>query len=601
MQALQISLVELTPWQRVVTRAWHSTVLLLAVALPFELASPWLSLGDVLVFTNLELIVLITLALWSVHLLLDAPTIKQLFSTPLVRPLALLFLTYLLASVLSPIEPFHALKVTARWGIGIAVYVMVVDALRTGLRAFDLLRAIVISGIVVAVLACLEIAVPSSVLGLLQPFRLAPQFRVGDQVRASSTLAYATITAQYLEIIFIFLVGWLAVELQQNQRSKTAILVAGLALVAQALVLTLTRSAPAAVLLALPLIVTVRLPRFKLDAFARAAVIAELIFALIIAWSVFSQPLTLLRLTSESDRSWYRAQIEMAPLPSLAAGQTVTATVRLNNIGERAWETSGDAPVYLFYHWLSPDGVTALVSEGIHTRIPHPVAPGEMITMQARVLAPAQPGQYLLAWDMLREGLFWFSVLGNPTYNVPVTILPGARPLEREPGPVPSSNTASDLDIERPTLWRAALAMLASHPLLGVGPGNFRLALGAYLVQPVWDTRLHANNTYLEIFADAGLVGGGAFVVFLFALVRLALFRVRGMGGGGGRGDGSSLPWLQQILTATLCAALAAFLIHAVTDYFFEFTPTYLLFWIMVGLLAGQEFKKTEPSQSDSS
>jgi O-antigen ligase len=60
------------------------------------------------------------------------------------------------------------------------------------------------------------------------------------------------------------------------------------------------------------------------------------------------------------------------------------------------------------------------------------------------------------------------------------------------------------LEVDRLTLWRVAVQMLAAHPLSGVGPGNFRLLLGAYLNQPV-SNNLHANNTYLELFADAGL------------------------------------------------------------------------------------------------
>jgi hypothetical protein len=37
---------------------------------------------------------------------------------------------------------------------------------------------------------------------------------------------------------------------------------------------------------------------------------------------------------------------------------------------------------------------------------------------------------------------------------------------------------------------------------------------------------------------------------------------------------------------ATLTAALAAFAIHGLIDYFLEFTSIYLLFWMTLGALA---------------
>ena len=61
-------------------------------------------------------------------------------------------------------------------------------------------------------------------------------------------------------------------------------------------------------------------------------------------------------------------------------------------------------------------------------------------------------------------------------------------------------------------LWRAAATMFAAHPLLGVGPDNFRLAYGAYAGLPGADARMHSNNMYLEMLAGGGLVVGAAFL-----------------------------------------------------------------------------------------
>ena len=70
------------------------------------------------------------------------------------------------------------------------------------------------------------------------------------------------------------------------------------------------------------------------------------------------------------------------------------------------------------------------------------------------------------------------------------------------------------LTMERPgrlRLWRAAAAMFAAHPLLGVGPDNFRLLHGGFAGLSNPDPRMHSNNMYLEILVGSGLLGAVAF------------------------------------------------------------------------------------------
>jgi O-antigen ligase len=117
--------------------------------------------------------------------------------------------------------------------------------------------------------------------------------------------------------------------------------------------------------------------------------------------------------------------------------------------------------------------------------------------------------------------------------------------------------------------------MVAQRPLLGFGPDNFRHLYGAYLGRPAWDERVHANNLYLELLADFGVLGTAAFGLVLAApMVRL----VRGLR----RPPGA----LQGVWLAGLSASLLAFFVHGTLDYFLDFTPVYLLFWLIVGLSA---------------
>src|SRR5439155_421482 len=157
----------------------------------------------------------------------------------------------------------------------------------------------------------------------------------------------------------------------------------------------------------------------------------------------------------------------------------------------------------------------------------------------------------------------------------PVAVLPGREPADGRAHVEPSPNIAGNLNIERVRLWSAALQMLLAHPLAGVGAGNYRLVLGDYIGQSVWDNRLHANNSYLEMFADTGLPGGGLFVVLIGAALWRGMRALR-------RAElPENMAWV-----ASLTAALAAFAIHGLSDYFLEFTPIYLLFWMALGCLA---------------
>ena len=40
-----------------------------------------------------------------------------------------------------------------------------------------------------------------------------------------------------------------------------------------------------------------------------------------------------------------------------------------------------------------------------------------------------------------------------------------------------------------------------------------------------------------------------------------------------------------RVLALGVAAALATYLLHGLLDYFFEFTPTYALFWLLAGML----------------
>jgi hypothetical protein len=90
------------------------------------------------------------------------------------------------------------------------------------------------------------------------------------------------------------------------------------------------------------------------------------------------------------------------------AGQTFTVLTRLFNRSRTTWPHRGGARVRLAYHWKTLDGRT-VSWEGKRTDLPQPVPPGGRVSLKQEVLAPGQPGRYVLELDPVFEHVGWFS------------------------------------------------------------------------------------------------------------------------------------------------------------------------------------------------
>jgi O-antigen ligase len=129
--------------------------------------------------------------------------------------------------------------------------------------------------------------------------------------------------------------------------------------------------------------------------------------------------------------------------------------------------------------------------------------------------------------------------------------------------------------------------MAADWPLIGIGPDNFRLSYGRYVGLPQWDTRVHANNLYLEMLAGTGLTGLAALVWLIVASGRTILVRWR------------ASPRSLSTAFAALIAAWATVVGHGLVDAFLAFTPTYVVFAIAAGLGNGAWHQFTDFVNAD--
>lgn len=84
-------------------------------------------------------------------------------------------------------------------------------------------------------------------------------------------------------------------------------------------------------------------------------------------------------------------------------------------------------------------------------------------------------------------------------------------------------------------LWTVGLRMIEAHPLNGVGSGQFADSSVHYLLRPgliesgqfILSTPKVAHNTYLNVTAEVGIVGGVLFVAILLFCVGCTLLAVR--------------------------------------------------------------------------
>lgn len=89
--------------------------------------------------------------------------------------------------------------------------------------------------------------------------------------------------------------------------------------------------------------------------------------------------------------------------------------------------------------------------------------------------------------------------------------------------------------VERMAHLQAAWNMIQRHPLIGVGPGNYSNAYeslpppGAphFNISPWYASRGHAHNYYLQISAEAGLLGLSAYLLLLGTVITQAMRAVR--------------------------------------------------------------------------
>jgi hypothetical protein len=279
-----------------------------------------------------------------------------------------------------------------------------------------------------------------------------------------------------------------------------------------------------------------------------------------------------LRLEGEGIETWYGARYEPEEQALALEPREVRRTsVRVTNTGRKTWERS--QAFHLSHHWYDPDHRT--LTDGDRTELPADVPAGGSALLETKIAAPNRPGRYLLIWDMVHEHTTWFSGQGVQPHAVDVVVGGAAESPRRDQAAAPA--TRLGWRPGRAELWRIAVLMWQAHPLLGVGPDNFRWLHGAYAGQAFWDTRVFANNTLLEAAATVGSLGALALALAFAAALGASYRRLAAAAG------------VERDVAIAALGLVCGVLAHGLVDYVLAFTGHYLFLGFLIGSISAPE------------
>jgi hypothetical protein len=493
----------------------------LTVQLPFEFRSTLLGLS------NLQW-TFIALLLFSVPDLFVSR--NRLASDRLVQAAAVFVTLQWFAAAIAPEFQTNAFKAAARFTAGFLVFAIV--RLSGALKS----RAWIAASTAAAVYALVDYAG----FGAPSLFR-TQEFFTGQVQRLSGSFEYPNTAAAYFAMS-IPIVWFSAVRIRWR---AIAVL-----LLSAGLILTLSKGAPAAVLMVILAGSRRRaIPLIGMGAAAYAAL-------------SLTNPYLIERILNADDAQALAVEYTTEWNNLEQKPETIDAAkVTIRNRGVSALRSEGRLRSQIGTRWWRMDTRSFIAAEPVVTPLALDIHRGETLTIDASFHTPTTPGRYVLVLELFSRDFDWYSRTGIRPVLIEADIRPDA------------SRKTSNVDLThlynrgiqsgtitantpRSSLWKAALLIFVTHPF-GAGPDNFRLIYGRYLNASRWDTNIYANNLYLEILTGSGFLGLAAFVWML------------------GR---------RQWVAGAASLAAAVFLIHGLVDVFLMATPIYFTFWMLVAV-----------------
>ena len=118
--------------------------------------------------------------------------------------------------------------------------------------------------------------------------------------------------------------------------------------------------------------------------------------------------------------------------------------------------------------------------------------------------------------------------------------------------------------VMRLNYWKDTLMIIKTSPLVGVGLGNFNLIHSRY-----------AHNSYLQIWAEMGILGIASFLWMLISVIYLGVKEIK------------NFPFKNQI--SSIFIANIVFLIHNFIDFSFFLPEVSVIWWLILGLIIDRQ------------
>ena len=97
--------------------------------------------------------------------------------------------------------------------------------------------------------------------------------------------------------------------------------------------------------------------------------------------------------------------------------------IKIANQGTVKWPNKSISPVFLSYHWYDLKSGEIVIYDGIRSKLPESVKPKKEVIVETKIIAPSKPGDYLLMYDLVDEGVTWFTEEGVVPLIKPVKVV----------------------------------------------------------------------------------------------------------------------------------------------------------------------------------
>lgn len=128
---------------------------------------------------------------------------------------------------------------------------------------------------------------------------------------------------------------------------------------------------------------------------------------------------------------------------------------------------------------------------------------------------------------------------------------------------------------ERTLLWKSTIQMWMDYPITGIGLGNFHEQYLTNYISPfAREPHLaHAHNNVLHIFAETGILGGGAFLYMFYMILKTCY------------SFAASLDTWKRTMAITGILGTSALFLQGLTEYNFGNSVVIRLYWFTLGVL----------------